>query len=352
MVQGKFFYYHYLPSLLPFAVLGALAIAAASRPFARHFAATWRRVVLIVIVLAGLVLASPYPARLVDLARVTSNRLCLRDLWSRPEFSPGKFSVSENLVLADYIGEQTGQGDRVANFGIDPPIIFPVWREPELRFTTRLGIEPASWKLPAAFRADPPEVLTVKHGERLPWVWAGHRDAYEHLMAFTELRDLVASRYELEARVGSFDVLRLMNSDSVMPVCGGSLGLLNEDLGEALDWLKAGLAIGRDFGLDSVRSVLWPCRVPDHVEPVWSAKMVSHKAANRALWLEEKKLDELLPALSVWIANDDRPFARQSPLRGQAEGKDYDAGGLSFRVRHRCRNGLVLVYDVRTLPAP
>lgn len=378
LAQGKFLPYHYLEGLPPFAVLSALATAAALRPLAKHFASAWRRVGLVAITLAGLAPATRYPARLVDLARVASNRLSLHGLWSRPEFSGGTFSVSENVALAEYLKERTRPDDRVANFGIDPPFTLSAWREPVLRFARVTGIDPASWKLAAEVRADPPNVLTVKRGERfltrawtangnayeqlmsfafrhgevLHWVLAGKRDAYEQLMAFTELRDLVAARYELEARVGHFDILRLMNSDSIIPVSGDSLGLLNEDFGEALGWLKARSASARDFGPESVRSILWPCRVPDTLDSALSAKMISHKSANRTLWLEEKKLDDLLPALSVWIANDDRPFARQVPSGRQGEGKDYDAGGLSFLVRHRCRNGLVFVYDVRRAAVP
>jgi hypothetical protein len=296
----------------------------------------------------------------------------------RPEFSGGKFSVSENMALAEYLKEQTSPEDRVANFGADWPLTLPAWREPVLRFATVTGVDPASWKLTAGFRAHPPNVLTVKRGERLmtrawtasgnankqlmtfalrygevdPYVLAGRRYAYEQLMAFTELRDFVAARYELEARVGHFDVLRLMNSDSVMPVSGDSIRLLNEDLGEALDWLEAGAASAGNYGFDSVESVLWPCRVPGNPDSALSAKIVSHKGVNRAIWLEERKLDDLLPALSVWIANDERPFARQDPFNLQGEGKDYDAGGLSFLVQHRCRNGIVFVYDVRRTRIP
>ena len=353
LVQGKFFIaYHYLSGLPPLAVFGAFVAAAVLRPLARHLDSTWRRVVLLVIGVAGLAAAAQYPARFTDLARVVANRLTLRDLWSHAEYSPGKFSVPENLALADYLRLHAKPGDRVANFGIDPPLTFPAWREPVLRFTTKVGIDPALWELPAEFRANPPEVLTVKHGERLPWVWAGNRDAYEHLMAFTELREFVAARYERETRVGHFDVLRLMNSDSVMPVSAGSLGLLREDLDEAFDWLKAWSASERDSALGGVRSVLWPCRVPDNLDSVLGARMISHKSANRALWLREKELDELLPALSVSIANDNRPFALQEPFRRQGEGKDYDAGGFSFLVRHECRNGLVFVYDVSGTPLP
>ena len=105
-------------------------------------------------------------------------------------------------------------------------------------------------------------------------------------MAFTELRGLVAARYELEARLGRFDILCLINSDSVMPVPGDSLRLLSEDLSEALDWLNARAASARDSGFGSIRTVLWPRRVPDNLDFALSAKMVSHKTANRALWLE------------------------------------------------------------------
>jgi 4-amino-4-deoxy-L-arabinose transferase-like glycosyltransferase len=353
LAQGKFFIpYHYLPVLPPLAVFGACALAVAFRPLARSLVSTWRMVALLTIALAGLALAADYPARLAVLARVASHRVSLADLWSQGSFSRGKYLVSEDLALARYLKERTRPEERVANFGIDPPATFPDWREPVLRLTAKTGVDPSLWELPAEFRANPPDIITVKHGERLPWVWAGNRDAYEHLLAFAGLRDFVAERYELEARIGHFDVLRLMDSDSTMPTSAGPCAHLAEDLGEALDWLTAWRAGARDGGADSVRSVLWPGRVPDSLGSVLSAKMVSHKTANRLIWMQQKELDDLLPALSVWIAQDDRPFARQDPFRLQGEGEDYRAGGLSFLVLHRCRNSLVFVYDVRRIPVP
>jgi hypothetical protein len=378
LLQGKFFHYHYLPSLLPLAVLGALTLATVFRPLAGHLASPGRRVVLVTFALAGLAFSTRYPERLVDLARVATNRLSLHELWMRKEFSFAKFSVPENMELTDYLLGNTGPYDRTSNLDRDLPFTFPAWREPVLRIATTASADPASWKLNDEFRANPPNVLTVKHGERfvdsdwtgsqavderlmtfafrhgevVHWVVAGKRDGYELLMAFTELRDFVAARYELEARVGHYDVLRLANSDSVMPVSADSVGRLNDDLGEALGWLKTHIMSGRRRAVDSIHTVFWPMHLPGGLDSILSARMMSHKSANGALWTGEKKLDDLLPALSVWVAKDERPFARQDPFRQQVDGKDYDAGGLSFRLQHRCHNGLVFVYDVRSAPAP
>jgi hypothetical protein len=202
LVQGKLFTYHYLPLLPPLAILGALVVAMLLRPLAGYLVSIGSRIVVVGLAVFGLVLSSPYRERLLDTARVATGRASLRQVWSG--FKSGQFSVQENLQLADYLAGATRQDERVANFGIDPPFTFPAWREP----VTVWDPDPRFSRGPLSFRERLPDVLTVKHDERLSWVTGDTLDAYERLQAIPVLRKMVADSYALETRIGHFDVLR------------------------------------------------------------------------------------------------------------------------------------------------
>jgi 4-amino-4-deoxy-L-arabinose transferase-like glycosyltransferase len=208
LLQGKLFTYHYLPLIPPLAILGALVVAMLLRPLADYFVSIWSRIAVVGVALLGLVLSSAYRERLLDTARVAAGRVSLRQVWSG--FQLGQFWVQENLQLADYLAGATRPDERVANFGIDPPFTFPAWREP----VTVWDPDPRFSRGPVSFRERLPDVLTVKHDERLPWVTGDSLDAYEQLQAIPVLRKMVADSYVLETRIGHFDVLRKRTTQS------------------------------------------------------------------------------------------------------------------------------------------
>jgi len=200
LLQGKLFYYHYLPLMPPLAILGAWLLAVLLRPLADYFTSVGVRIALIGVTVLGLVVATSYREGLVETARVAAGRTSLRQAWS--EFSIPGFSVQENLQLADYLAANTKPAERVANFGIDPPFTFPAWREPAILWSF------PDWFRRAGFRDRLPDVLTVKHGERLPLVTGNDLDAYEQLSAIPELSKSVTDSFVLETKIGHFDVLR------------------------------------------------------------------------------------------------------------------------------------------------
>jgi hypothetical protein len=354
-VQGKFFFYHYLPILPSLAMLGGLTLITVLDPFRQQLERFWVRMLLLGSGVFVLILATAYLDRYQTLFQVIEGKTKIEDYW-RVTGNSNDFSVSEQMELADYLKETTHPKERVFVWADDPLVNFFSRRNTGSRFTPPIQIASWSWpgyrdELLEAFRKDTPEVFITAHNDRLPWVWGHNLDSYEALMDFPQLRDFVANNYEFETQKGRFDVLRRSNSDqlaasSLSPAGGIPPSLLNEDLDEALERVGSGKP-------DEYQTIIWPVALPPRVSAtvrvskLAASSLVGLRALNRSLWLKEVELSDALPALSVWIKGDNRPIARLGPLSFQSEGRNFISDEYRFTLLHICRNGLVLIYDIR-----
>ncbi len=332
-IQNKFFYYHYLAAVPALAILGAWALVQVADPLWRLLARAWQRALLAVVAAAFALAASPYPDRYAVVARVARGAESLEQSWLSAGYRSGDFVAAEQVALADHLAENTRPEERVLNLGIDPGIAFPTWRRPVIRYTSPPNTPACT--LTTEFRSDPPEVLVVKHGDRLPWVRGSEQDSYERVLAFEELRDFILANYELEARVGQFDVLRRAGPGRARPA-----GRLASDIEEARRVVE-GLAPA------SYRYLFWPLDDPPAIPGRAAEQVISYPVLNRLLWRDYgRSLAGLLPAVSVWIRGDDRPFARLEPFRFQDDSEHFLTDDYRFRLLHTCGNGLVLVYII------
>jgi hypothetical protein len=214
-IQGKFFIYHYLVLEPPLAILSAFALSLMLRPVGRLLPRIKQRLVLLGVVLVAFILLTVHSDRYWDLLCVSFGEESLDEYWLRDKYQDNTFHLKERLALADYLEQSTKKTDRVACFGIDPWLSFPVWREPSLRYTATLGQDPRKWTMHPEFMAKPPEVIVIPHGDKIPWVRGHNLDSYEQTMVFTEMRDFVAANYKLATRIGRLDIMRRINTGSV-----------------------------------------------------------------------------------------------------------------------------------------
>lgn len=336
-IQNKFFYYHYLIVVPALAVLGGMALARMAGPL-WWLARGWQRALLAVAAAAAMLVASPYPDRYPVVARVARGAESLEQSWMSTGYRSGDFVAAEQVALAGYLAANTRPDERVFNLGIDPWVVFPAWRRPVVRFTSPPNTRACT--LTAAFRNDPPEVVLVKHGDRLPWVRGSEEDSYERLMAMDYFRDFILVNYELETRIGQFDVLRLVGGARTMPGGATPGDRLAADIEEA-HRVVGGLAPG------SYRYLFWPLDDTPRIPGLVLERIITYRTLNRMLWTDYgRSLADLLPAVSVWVRGDDRPFARLDPFRFQNDREDYITDQYRFQLLHTCGNGLVLVYLV------
>jgi len=337
-VQNKFFHYHYLVAIPALAVLGSFALASVAGTLWHRLARGWQRAVLVALGIAAALVVSPYPDRYPVVTRVIRGAESMERSWRSTGYRSGDFVVAEQLALADYLAENTRPEERVLNLGIDPWIMFPAWRQPVFRYTSPPNAPTCT--LTTAFRADPPAVLVVKHGDRLPWVLGTEQDSYERLMTFDQFRDFILANYQLEVRIGKFDVLRLVGRtrwqlDDIAP--GSPLAIDIEDARRVVEGLDP-----KDY-----RCLLWPLDEAPSVTGLSPERIVTYRELNAALWSNQgSSPSDLLPAISVWVRGDDRPLARLEPFCFQDDGENYITDHYRFRLLHICGNGLVLVYII------
>ena len=337
-VQNKFFFYHYLVIIPALAVLGGMALVWVLDPLWQLLQKRWQRVLLVSVGVIAALLNTAYYDRYLTLGRAASGIQSIQQYWMARHFRTGDFNLEEQLVLADYLVKNTRQDERVVNYGIDPWVTFPAWRKPVFRYTSPF-LAP-NCTLTTRFREDPPEVFLVKHGDRLSFVYGDNRDSYEQLLGFGQLRDFILTNYELEARIGHFDVLRLVGPGKDMLAVANGSERLTSDLEEAGRYVL-------QVAPDVYHSLLWPVSPPPALPGVVPEKVVAYRDLTRTLWADTSTtLDDFLPALSVWVKDDDRPFARLDPFCFQNDGEHFVTDNYRFGLLHTCRNGLVFVYEI------
>jgi hypothetical protein len=124
-----------------------------------------------------------------------------------------------------------------------------------------------------------------------------------------------------------------------MPTTVGGAAL-EQDLQEALAFC-AGAATGK------YRSVLWPGGDLDRLARATGlgGRLLSYRALNHIIWRGGSIADRM-PALSIWIAGDDRAFAALVPWRFQDDGDHFVSDEFRFTLIHTGTNRLVYVYEV------
>ena len=345
-VQGKFFLYHYLPLLPALAILAALALSTFFEWVAIPFVRGRSKMLLFGAAGLGLLICTSYTERFQDMGRLALGENSVQDYWYANIHNTPEFSLAEQMTVADYLRESTPTDARVFVWGVDPLVNFLARRQTVSRFIYNHPLV-AVWAWPGyrvelmrALAADMPEVFVTEHNDATPWVMGHDLDSYQSLMEFPELRDFVVTNYELETRIGRFDILRRAGADSTYPSVSYPPGQLAEDLSEAVRFVAA-----QDS--DAYRTVLWPGSLRTVPRSgIAAPKLMSYHALERQLWLEETKLADILPAMSIWVRNDSSPFAALEPFSYQNDGEHYISNDFRFTMLHECRNRRVLVYRV------
>lgn len=215
-VQGKLFFYHWIPAVPFLAWLGAAGWAA----MAAGTSGGRRRAVRI----AGALGAAAALAGTV-LPRVDERRAALafmagtldRDAYyGRPVF--GSFGAGEAGTLAAWrlaesIAAHTPPEGRVFVWGFEPFAYVASGREPATRFIYNAPFVspwcPDAWKqeLLSALQTDPPHVVVLATHDAIPWVTGVPEDSRQALARYPALLSLFRARYEPVEEVERFIVL-------------------------------------------------------------------------------------------------------------------------------------------------
>lgn len=341
-VQGAYYFNHYAPMLPGLAVFCALAVTGILAPAWRRLRRKSARVLAVGVVVLTFILASVLPSRLFDMVQVARGALKQPDYFSSRRFNSGKFSLAQNLAAAEFLTAKSAESDRVFVWATEPLVGFVADRPGATRFAFNRVMR-ADWprnrfarELERELSQSPPEWFLAWHGDLARWSGRESTDSYTALLESPELRRFVLDNYELEMTMGRLDILRRSNSERAS--VGGAE--LDEDLQEALAFCSKAAS-------QRYRSVLWPGgdieRLARQAEV--GDRLMSYRSLNQMIWLG-RDLSGQMPALSIWIAGDDRAFAALSPWRYQSDGDHFVADDYRFTLLHTCANRLVFVYEV------
>lgn len=353
-LQGRFFPYHFLPALPALACLSAPALTWLWENFACQPPQNRGRLLVFGALVFAAFGATSYSRRLSDLYRVTTGRLPIRRYWLAPRHSTIDFDLSAQANLADYFRWTTAPNDRVLVWGNDPLINFLAGRPSATRFAYNLPLT-SVWSWPGlreeflrSLAADLPQVVVVVHRDSMPQATGQYSDSYTSLQNFKELRDLIVASYELEAVFDRYDVLRRKNSEDSLPMIDVGPELLKSNLREALRFIPT-------VHPARYKTILWPWH-PDSARallaPELRDRVVSYRRLSTTIWQQEADLTSFLPALSVWIKGDNRPFAKLNPYKSQEEMADVQTETAGFTLLYASPDRTVLVYLTETGSTP
>jgi hypothetical protein len=203
-VQGKYFGYHWVPLLLPLALLAGAGLASVP---GRSF-----RVALILF-LAWLIGVEGATYR--DGARVVTRALPYGEYLSR--FGPpgeGDYSFLASTWAAGYARATTRRGEGLFVWGFEPGVYLLSERRPPTRFHFAVPLvspwAPAAWRLELMrdLAARPPALIMVLRNDAIPWASGRADDSTEQLARFPELAGFLARHYRFERRIEDFALFR------------------------------------------------------------------------------------------------------------------------------------------------
>ncbi len=216
-LQGKGFRYHFVPMILPLALLAGAALSAMTAwLFVRRAGAALTAGVLLA------VLVSDVPRHWRRAWPVITGA---RDqtAWWGVHFATPDYHLADHLALAEALERQTSARDRIVLWGYDPGVLYLARRLSATRFIFTLPL--AAHGAPERFRAtflrqmrrEPPDVLIVQHGDALPHVMGHDADSAATLQAWKALRDWHARTYRFKTSSGRFDLWYIKEEDPSQP---------------------------------------------------------------------------------------------------------------------------------------
>jgi hypothetical protein len=212
-VQGKYFEYHWLPALPPFALLAGAGVAAGWRLVRERSdspgTATGIAVAAAVVLLAAL--GAGYRDQFAAEIGLATGRI------SRSAFTEGfkdrqDFSLSADLQVAAYLKQHTAPGTPVFIWGFEPIIYFLADRPPASRFISQQPLvtpwSPPAWReeLLRDLAGKQPAYILVVHNDVMPWVTLRPDDSAGELSQYPALDQLLKRDYRLVDTIEDFDI--------------------------------------------------------------------------------------------------------------------------------------------------
>jgi 4-amino-4-deoxy-L-arabinose transferase-like glycosyltransferase len=213
--QGKYFLYHWLPALPPFALLAGVGLAGIGLALRTHVKNTKVASALaaaglaFLFVLGSIGYRSHFSKELALLAGQLPPAAYAENFTDRQDYS-----LPADQQVAAYLREHTLPEDAIFIWGFEPVIYFLADRPSASRFYSHQPLvtswSPPEWRreLIEDLTRKRPSYLLVAHNDQMPWVTLRPYDSAEELALYPELQETLTRGYRLEARLEDFDLWR------------------------------------------------------------------------------------------------------------------------------------------------
>lgn len=220
--QGRFFEYHFLPWLAPLSViLGVLSSNLTTRAMAMPRAPRW-----LVPAASSLVIMLAYSVNWTLTAQVRRgwsvlfSPTTLDDYWRSPSFIIYRFSLRDDLAVADYLASSEAPDGKVLYWGLSPVSLFVAGRESASKYIYNYmflvnEVDPHDRsRLLSDLQRNKPQVVLLATHDAIPWVTGTMLDS---TAAFLRDKDLVAwanAHYQEAGRIGRYTILHRRDQTS------------------------------------------------------------------------------------------------------------------------------------------
>ena len=233
IAQAKFYTYHLIPLLVPLSILAGLGLSALYQ-LAINFVTPhapglrWLPAAIAAVVLLATIVPhhrrqfDKYPVMLGFLNGTQDREAYYANFGGYGD--GGGFSYLACFQAAEYLRAHTGPSDSIYVWSFDPLLPFLAQRKMPTRFTYNTPLI-VPWSLPKwreeflrELKRSPPLYFVFLHNDAHPWTTARSEDSHTLLPdVFPELDAYINSKYELEASIEDYRILRRRENPGVPP---------------------------------------------------------------------------------------------------------------------------------------
>ncbi|TAL13846.1 hypothetical protein EPN95_04790 [Patescibacteria group bacterium] len=226
-VQARWFPYHYLPVLAPWAIFAAYFIYTLFRITGIFIDSLPLRFFPIALLTVYAMFSMPlFPShgyispsvQLMMLEGYLFEGNTRLSLWKSGAFEVSRnFSVKETIAVADYLNANSSPDDSMFVWGSDMAIYFLVPRPRVTKIDSSfqasgLVVSPpcaAPGSLRTDFEKNPPELFILQEGDQIPHILGNKMDSKAMFLENKEIFSFISDRYTEEAKVERFTIYRL-----------------------------------------------------------------------------------------------------------------------------------------------
>jgi hypothetical protein len=211
LIQWKFFLYHFLVIIPPFAVGTAVFLSIIFKEYKLKYSPVLKFSGVILLLIYLFVASKPYYKNYTDLFSYIGGEKNLEQLYIQNGVtSDSAFMIENTFKAVDYVKSNTDKSDGVYVWGFDPLIYYLSGRECVSRFIYNY---PLYWKendrefqkeFMNKLNSHAPKLILVSQNDPLYFISGYHEDSRQILNRFPEFKNFLDNNYAFKTQINNF----------------------------------------------------------------------------------------------------------------------------------------------------